>query len=181
MGTWIRTIGVFLAAPLRPPLALFGESRLYFRVLPSDLDLNIHMNNARYLALMDVGRIDLILRTGMWRTMWTNRWQAVLAGSLVRYRRSLKPFRKLELTSRLIGWDQKWFYIEHRIESGGVLACQAMVRGAFLGTGGIVTPSQLAATVGHADNSPELPAWVTGWNDADGAMDQGPSLAMAEV
>jgi len=181
MGTWIRTISVFLAAPLRPRLALFDQSRLYFRVLPSDLDLNIHMNNARYLALMDIGRIDLILRTSMWRTMWANRWQAVLAGSLVRYRRSLKPFRKLELTSRLIGWDEKWFYIEHRIESGGLLACQATVRGAFLGASGIVTPSQLAASVGHADQMPELPGWVTVWNDADDAMDQGPSAELVEA
>jgi acyl-CoA thioesterase FadM len=181
MGTWIRTISVFLAAPLRPRLALFGQSRLCFRVLPGDLDLNIHMNNARYLALMDIGRIDLILRTGMWRAMWANRWQAVLAGSLVRYRRSLKPFQKLELTSRLIGWDQKWFYIEHRIESGGLAACQTMVRGAFLGAGGIIAPSCLAAAVGHADNSPGLPNWVTAWNDADCAMDQGPALAMVEA
>ncbi|MDR3527593.1 MAG: thioesterase family protein [Rhizomicrobium sp.] len=170
---WIRMLSVLLAARLRASLPLFGESRLPFRVLPGDLDYNIHMNNARYLALMDVGRVDLILRTGLWRAMWQHRWSAVLAGSLVRYRRSLKPFQRLELKSRLIGWDEKWFYIEHRIEAGGALACQAIVRGAFLGADGVVVPAMLASAVGHAGASPPLPSWARSWHDADRALELG--------
>jgi len=170
---WIRMIRVLLAARLRASLPLFGPSHLPFRVLPGDLDYNMHMNNARYLALMDVGRVDLILRTGLWRAMWRHRWSAVLAGSLVRYRRSLKPFQRLELQSRLIGWDEKWFYIEHRIEAGGVLACQAIVRGAFLGTDGLVLPAVLANAVGYAGASPTLPSWAQPWRDADRALERG--------
>ena len=76
---------------------------------------------------------------------------------------------------------EKWFYIEHRIESGGVLACQSVVRGAFLAAGGIVPPSRLAAAVGHTDDTPDLPGWVAAWNAADCAMDQGPSPALVEA
>ncbi len=176
---WIRMIRVLLAARFRASLPLFGESVLAFRVLPGDLDYNIHMNNARYLALMDVGRVDLILRTGMWRAMWRHRWSAVLAGSLVRYRRSLKPLQRLALKSRLIGWDEKWFYIEHRIEAGGVLACQAIVRGAFLGAEGLVVPAVLASAVGHAGGSPILPSWAHPWRDADRALELAPQSVLA--
>jgi acyl-CoA thioesterase FadM len=172
MGVWIRIFRTFVAAPFRPRLALHGVSHLSFRVLPGDLDLNIHMNNARYLALMDIGRLDLILRTGLWRAMAKNHWQAVLAGSLVRYRRSLKPFQKFSLTSRLIGWDEKWFYIEHRIESGGVLSCQTVVRGAFLGVRGIVASAELMRATGAPDTNSDLPDWVMAWRDADRGMDQ---------
>ena len=179
MGIWIRTLGVVLAAPFRPRLDLFGVSRRHFRVMPGDLDYNVHMNNARYLALMDLGRIDLILRTGMWRAMWRNHWQAVLAGSLVRYRRPLKPFQKFTLTSKLIGWDEKWFYIEHRVDAAGVLACRSVVRGAFLGADGIVPPSRLAKALGANAGDASLPAWVTAWGDADRGMDQTPFIAMA--
>ena len=175
---WIRMIRVLLAARFRARLPLFGASCLAYRVLPSDLDYNIHMNNARYLALMDVGRVDLIMRTGMWRVMWQHHWSAVLAGSLVRYRRSLRPFQRLELKSQLIGWDEKWFYIEHRIESDGVLACQAIVRGAFLAADGMVLPARLASAVGHAGDSPDLPGWANPWREADRALDQGTQPAL---
>lgn len=175
---WIRLIRVLLAARFRTSLPLFGESCLSFCVLPGDLDYNIHMNNARYLALMDVGRVDLILRTGMWRAMWQHHWSAVLAGSLVRYRRSLKPFQRLTLKSQLIGWDEKWFYIEHRIEAGGMLTCQAIVRGAFLGADGIVLPARLASAVGHAGASPVLPVWAASWREADRALDQAAKPAL---
>lgn len=166
----LRMMGVALLAPLRPRLGLLGESRLNFRVLPADLDYNIHMNNARYLALMDVGRVDLILRSGMWRAMWRNHWQAVLAGSIVRFRRPLKPFQPMQMVSRLIGWDDRWFYIDHRIASGDVLSCQAMVRGAFLGAEGIISPLHLAKALGEGAASPQLPGWIASWGDADRAF-----------
>jgi acyl-CoA thioesterase FadM len=168
----LRMMGVAFSAPFRPRLGLLGESRLNFRVLPADLDYNIHMNNARYLALMDVGRVDLILRSGMWRAMWRNHWQAVLAGSIVRYRRPLKPFQKMQMVSRLIGWDEKWFYIDHRIASGDVVSCQAMVRGAFLSGDGIISPLHLASALGEAAVSPQLPGWISAWGDADRAFGQ---------
>ena len=40
------------------------ESRLTFRCLPTDIDFNLHMNNARYMMLADVGRIDIFMRAG---------------------------------------------------------------------------------------------------------------------
>ncbi len=39
---------------------LFEESRVAFRVLPNDCDINFHMNNGRYLAFMDLGRVHLM-------------------------------------------------------------------------------------------------------------------------
>jgi acyl-CoA thioesterase FadM len=167
MAALLRMMGAALAAPFRPRLGLYDASHLAFRVMPPDLDYNVHMNNARYLALMDVGRVDLILRTGMWRTMWQNHWQAVIAGSIVRYRRPLKPFQRMQMTSRLIGWDEKWFYIDHRIAAGAALACQAMVRGAFIGAEGILAPVILAKAMGVPDTPPELPNWISAWQDAD--------------
>ncbi|GAA0569253.1 thioesterase family protein [Rhizomicrobium electricum] len=167
MTAAVRMLGTALAAPFRPRLGLLGESRLAFHVLPNDLDYNVHMNNARYLALMDVGRVDLILRTGLWRAMWHHHWQAVIAGCIVRYRRPLRPFQRMELVSRLIGWDERWFYIEHRIAAGAVLACQSMIRGAFLGSEGMVAPAEMADALGEAAVTPQLPGWIAAWREAD--------------
>ena len=35
------------------------------RVWPNDLDTNAHMNNGRYLTLMDLGRFDLMTQCGL--------------------------------------------------------------------------------------------------------------------
>ncbi len=174
MNLWLRLLGVFIAALFRPRLGWLGESRLRFRVMPHDLDINIHMNNARYMALMDLGRLDLILRSGLWRPLLRQRWQAVLGAAVVRFRRPLRPFQALALTSRVLGWDEKWLYIEHRIEAGGTLACQAVVRAAFVAPHGLVPPARLAALLGHSAPSPELPPWVASWPAMDRPQDQQP-------
>jgi thioesterase superfamily protein len=56
-----------------PPMPPFGEARLRFRILPHDLDLNFHVNNARYLSFMDLGRVDLMGRLGLFRFAFRGR------------------------------------------------------------------------------------------------------------
>ncbi len=176
MNLWLRLLRVFIASLFRPRLGLTDESLLHFRVMPHDLDINVHMNNARYFALMDLGRFDLIVRGGLWRPVLRNRWQPVIAAALVRFRRPLRPFEPLTLGSRLIAWDEKWLYMEHRVESKGNLACHTIVRGAFVGAGGVVPPAAIAAAVGFTGPSPSLPDWIVSWRDLDGAIEDCPSL-----
>lgn len=179
MNLWLRLLWVLLSSFFRPRLGFTDQSTLAFRVMPHDLDINIHMTNARYLALMDLGRMDLIIRSGMWRQVFRERWQAVIGASLVRYRRPLKPFQAFTLTTRLLAWDEKWLYIEHRIEADGILACQTIVRGAFVRSGGVVPPADVAAAVGFAGQPPVLPDWVGAWRQLDGAFEQQPPLQVA--
>lgn len=167
MNLWFRLLKVLVAALFRARLAMTDRSVLHFRVWPNDLDINVHMNNARYLALMDLGRFDLIARCGLWRPMVAKRWQAVIGGALVRYRRPLAPFRRFTLTSRMLCWDDRWIYIEHRIEAAGVPSCLAVVRAAFLDGGSIVPPPRVAAELGFRGPVPPVPAWAGQWRDVD--------------
>lgn len=182
MNLWLRLIKVLVAALFRPRLAMTDTSMLRFRVWPHDLDINVHMNNARYLALMDLGRFDLIVRAGLWRPMFRKRWQAVIGGALVRYRRPLKPFQPFTLASRMLCWDERWLYIEHRIEAAGVPACLTLVRAAFLKDGTIVPPQRVAAELGHVGPVPAVPAWVGQWRRADESAfeEQSPLQAVGE-
>ena len=52
-----RLIGL----PRKGPLE---ESRVAFRVLPTDCDINLHMNNGRYLSFMNLGRLHLVAHLG---------------------------------------------------------------------------------------------------------------------
>jgi acyl-CoA thioesterase FadM len=38
---------------------------LNLRVWPNDIDFNLHLNNARYLSVMDYGRIHMLARAGL--------------------------------------------------------------------------------------------------------------------
>lgn len=181
MNLWFRLLRVLIAVLFRPRVAMTDTSLLRFRVMPHDLDINVHMNNARYLALMDLGRFDLICRSGMWRPMLSKRWQAVIGGALVRYRRPLRPFQPFTLSTRVMCWDERWIYIEHRIEADGAPACLTLVRGAFLKGGAIVPPDVVAAELGFAGPSPAVPDWVAQWRAAEEhAFEQPPLRAVAE-
>ena len=141
-----------------PPL---GEARLAWRVLPNDLDFSLHMNNARYLSLMDLGRVDLLARLGLVRLAFRGHWMPVLGAVTIRYHRPLGPFDRYELASRLLGWDEKWFYIEQRFEAGDKLIARAVVKGLFRAPDGSIPSAAVLAHVGHAEPSPPLPPEVS--------------------
>jgi acyl-CoA thioesterase FadM len=154
-------------APLREKLHWRGESVLRFRVWPNDLDINLHMNNARYLAMMDIGRYDLALRCGLARLAWRRRLKPVVASAMVRFRRSLKPFERFTLRSRVVGWDEKWIFIAHTIERGDHVYCQAVVKALFLARDGGVPTRDLLEAVGAQAAPSELPEWIAHWQAAE--------------
>jgi acyl-CoA thioesterase FadM len=45
------------------------KNSLRLRVLPNDIDINLHMNNGRYLTICDLTRVDMFIRTGLAKTM----------------------------------------------------------------------------------------------------------------
>ncbi|CBS86897.1 thioesterase family protein [Azospirillum lipoferum] len=136
---------------------LLEPSTLRFRVWPTDLDINLHMTNARYFSVMDLGRADLTIRVGLGPAILRNRWQPVLGGATIRYRRSLRPFQRFTLVSRVLCWDDKYIFIEHRMETRGGLAALAVVQGAFVGAGSVIPPVEVLAELGTTAASPPIP------------------------
>jgi len=150
----------------RLQLDIMQTSKLPFNVWPTDLDLNLHMNNGRYLALMDLGRFELMLRTGLFKKGLTRRWMPVVADIKIRYWRSLKPFQRAELSTRLVGWDSRWFYLEQRFEQDGHLMARALVKAAFVKAGQTLPTADVLAVMNTEIAMPPLPdefqkGWVT--------------------
>ncbi|XP_010964651.2 protein THEM6 [Camelus bactrianus] len=96
---------------------LLAEQSYAGRVLPSDLDLLLHMNNARYLREADVARAAHLARCGVLGALRSLGARAVLAASCARYRRSLRLLEPFEVRTRLLGWDDRAFYLEARFIS----------------------------------------------------------------
>jgi acyl-CoA thioesterase FadM len=166
---FLRTLRVFVGALRAPRIGLGEESAVEFCVLPADLDVNVHLNNGRYLALMDLGRFDLLIRGGLFGPMLRMRWRPLLGSAMVRYRRSLQPFQRFRLVSRLVCWDERWFVFEQRFESRGQLYALALARGLFRDRQGNIPPARVLAEAGILQESPPAPEYVSRWAEADAA------------
>jgi len=152
----IRLIGL-------PRKGLFEESRVGFRVLPTDCDVNLHMNNGRYLAFMDLGRLHLVAQIGLLGIILRRRWGAALGAAEINFIRPLAPFQKFELATRLVTWDEKYAYMEQRFESRGALCAHAFVKGLFLDRNGRIEPPEVAAALGATAVPPPMPEELRIW------------------
>ena len=99
-----------------------------FRVKPWDLDLNIHLNNAKYLKYLDKGRIEHILQSSPVRRLFENGYKLIVANTEISYLRSLLPFQKFKVCTRLSTWDHKYVYYEQTFHSHGELYAIAIIR-----------------------------------------------------
>lgn len=165
--SFVRIPALAIRQHIRPlsPLGVLQEDSLRMRVGPNDIDLNLHMNNARYLSLMDYARIHLLARTRILEHLVRSRWQPLVGAVWVTYRRSLPLFTVFTLGSRLVCWDQRWFYIEHTFTGREGLAAVGWVKGMLRDAQGSVTPQSVIDRVAPGTVTPAMPESIATWNE----------------
>lgn len=160
---------LLVAGPRGPRIALHEVSTSWFRVWPTDIDMLMHMNNGKYLSIMDVARFDLIQRTGVLDVFRSEGWYPVVVGQTVSYRKSLNPWARFAVESRIMGFDDQAVYIEQRFvrpnESGEhEVYARAIVRGRFLRRRGAVVPiDELIERTGADRSAFDVPDDVLAW------------------
>ncbi|MBT3790838.1 MAG: thioesterase family protein [Alphaproteobacteria bacterium] len=159
-----------IAAIWRPAVGMMERTSIPIRIWPHDLDLNLHANNGRILTISDVGRLDMAFRAGLMVKCIKRGWKPVVASTTVRYRKSLMPFRRYDLQSRVLTWDEKWVYFEHRFVRKGEVAVVIYVRGGFVGRNGVVPPAKINDLMGLNLEAPEHPEWLRQWQLAENGM-----------
>jgi acyl-CoA thioesterase FadM len=157
---WLRLTRVVIGLIGQPPLDPFTTTRVRVRVWPNDLDFNFHVNNGRYLTLADLGRIHWFARTGILRAARRHQAHPVVGDAIARFRRDLRAFQSFEIHTRLIGWDEKWGFLEHRFVRGGRVIGVVAVRGLFKGPSGPLAPGMLFGGASPARASLPLPGWA---------------------
>lgn len=178
MNLYWRALIVILGAFFGVKIAdMTAPYRVRLRVYPNDLDMNMHMNNGRYLTVMDLGRFNLILRTGLWRLVYRNKYAPVLASVQMRYRLPLLPFRLFDLETRVLCWDEKWIYMEQRFlhvkgDKAGAVAAIGLIKGGFYDPARKTTvpTSEILATLNHAGTSPAFPDYLSDWIRAEESL-----------
>ncbi|HCW69816.1 MULTISPECIES: acyl-CoA thioesterase [Thalassospira] len=171
MNLIFRLIRVLILSLVRSRLDPLDPSVLHFRAWPFDLDINVHMTNSRYFALMDLGRTELILRNGIAKQMFKRKWQPVVSGSTMRFKRAIKPFQKFAVETHALYWDDKGFYLEQRFVANGKTLALGVVKAVFVGPEGIIRPEEICRLVGADETSPLMPDWLSGWPDMESAIE----------
>lgn len=164
----IRTLIHMLRSRRRSPLGIHDVGSVRFRVLPTDLDVLGHMNNGVYFSIMDLGRMDLMIRSGAWAKFRQRGWYPVMASATMTFRKSLQPWQLFDLETRIVGYDAKAIYAEQRFVVDGEIVATGIAKARFLKKGGTVSLAELAELTG-ADTSLRPPEWVTAWS-AGGAL-----------
>lgn len=154
MNLWFRILTVLWSLRRRPRLEMLETSVLEFRVFPNDLDINFHMNNGRYLTLMDLGRLDLVARTGLGKEALRLRWRPIVGSAFINFRKELNPLQKFRLESRILGWVGRWFYIQQRFYRDDVLCAEAVVKALMADKNGPMEARKILDTVGFDEPSP---------------------------
>ena len=166
MYPYLRWLSVVFRRRAVSKAAVLEESRLRFRTWPGDLDFFGHMNNGRYLTLMDSGRWDIMAKLGLIPVLRKNKWISVIGGATIRFIKPLRPFQAFELRSRIVAWDEKWFYIEQDFTSDGVVVATGLVRGLIRAPGRSLPTAEVLAIVGWTQPSPPVPSHVREWADS---------------
>ena len=121
----------------KPDLGHYDVARTNFITLPTDLDINRHMNNGVYFSIMDVARFDMLVRNGVWRAFRSKGWYPVVASETITFRKSLSLWQRFTIESKLVGYDDKAVYMEQRFVRPGPdgepeVYAQGFIRARFL-------------------------------------------------
>ena len=148
-----------------PTHRLYDEVTKSCRVGLTDIDLNLHLNNAKYLKYMDLARLENLLSTGlMWKFIRAN-IRPIITNTEIAYIRELRTWQEFSVTARFIGIDEKYMYFEQRFTSEGKLCTHAFTRFACVHKGRAQLAPEVFARLGITDPSPALPEPVLLWRD----------------
>ncbi len=88
---WIRLLFAILSAKYRSKLTISDESNISFRVWITDIDASI-MNHAPMMTVMEMGRIDFMVRSGFFKIAREKNWYFPSKSISVQFIRPLKLF-----------------------------------------------------------------------------------------
>ncbi|MBC8319432.1 MAG: thioesterase family protein [Bacteroidetes bacterium] len=167
MYPYLRLLKLLATKKTRKKLVIGDESVLPMRVCLVDIDPFMELNNGRHLTMMDFGRFDLALRSGLISVVKQKGWGLAVAGASVRYRHRLKLMQKYTLHSQVVGYDDRWFYFHQKTIRHGKVHSAALIRTAITSKNGIVKTRVVLETMGYDNINPTVPDWVAAWAAAD--------------
>lgn len=165
MTLYLRLLIIMIKILFGPKKHPLEKSVVNFRVLPTDCDLNFHMTSARYAAFMEAATIHLMGQMEILDALLKRRCFPVNNAINVTYIRSIKPFEKFTVVSRIVTWDNKYWYKDHRFEVDGELRAYGIAKGVFICRQAVVSISDIVALTGEELVPPPIPESILKWKE----------------
>lgn len=170
MSLYFRLLWTWLRACFKPAIQIGDIIELNMRVWPHDLDINGHMNNGRYMTIADLALIEYLTRAGFIKVALRKGWRPILGGTIISYRRALKPFAKYHLRFSIVCWDARWNYMAFEFLQHGRIMAHGHCKGAIVGREGIVSCADARDVMGLDPASPDFPSSVNAWIETERLM-----------
>lgn len=166
MHALFRFLLLLATSRRRPRLGLFEVGSMDMRALLTDIDIAGHINNGMYFSLFDLGRFDLMLRSGVFATMRRNKWTPVVQAETITFRKSVVFNQRFTQETRILGLDDRCIYFEQRMIANGEIYVSAVIATRMLSKKGPVSNAEIISCVGHeVPAGLVLPDWVEAWRE----------------
>ena len=158
----LRLIKVVTVSQFQKKLSFDNEyiDRINLMVLPQDIDPFMELNNGRYVTLLDLGRFSLGARVNIASFLKRNNWSLTIVGTYNEYRYRLRLFQRFILQTKIIGYDDKWFYFFQKAERNGKTHMASVVKFAYTSKEGLVMPKVVISAMGIKYEPNKLPTWI---------------------
>jgi acyl-CoA thioesterase FadM len=168
MNLYFRLIWTLFRAWRLPKLVMDDVFEREFRVLPNDIDVNLHMNNGRYLTVADLMTVEFFVRTGFLKILLKQKWKPVAGGMIMTFRRQLKLGQKYRIRYQWTGCDDHWnyFFVEF-LTLDGIICAKGYSKGAMVSKTGLVPMVQSFEALDFERKDNELAEAVLHWKESE--------------
>lgn len=171
MNLYLRLLWTLVRVRFMDRLSIDQSLERQFQVLPNDLDLNGHMNNGRYMTLLDLMLIEYFARIGFLKVLIRNKWRPMSGGAVVTYRKGLKPFQQYRIRYALAASDTHWNYMRFEfLTMDGNLCAAGYMKGAAVSRDGLVPNRHAYGEMGLEFSNHPVPDAVVHWQASEDAM-----------
>ncbi|MCO4784103.1 MAG: acyl-CoA thioesterase [Candidatus Cloacimonetes bacterium] len=172
MNLLFRLFLLCLSYPFQQRIGFLDKVVTKFRALPTDLDLNFHVNNGVYFSMMDLGRFDHIFRCKVISRIVKENLYPVVASQTIRFQKSIKCFQVFYIHTQVIGWDEKFIFLQQKFvdKQDDTIALAVVKARVKCRDKRNFTPSEVFHLCGINDSSPPIPNWVYDWIQSEEAM-----------
>lgn len=156
MNLFIRCLRIILMARLGAKRAFTEDFTSHFMVGLHDLGWRDHLPNYRFLSFMELGAFHFFHGA---RLALSGKYNSrMIAAQEVIYLQPIRPFQKIEMKTRLIGWDEKYLYFQHDFRAKGKLKAVGLVKEICLKGGKKVSPQELLGEL--EKKTPVIESWL---------------------
>ncbi|SDS93800.1 Thioesterase-like superfamily protein [Brevibacterium siliguriense] len=125
--------------------------------MSDEIDIYTHVINGMYFTMMDLSRLDMMVRSGVWDALRARRRSGVVSEESIRFRKSLKLGQRYCIGAKISGVDERAVCFERRIVVDGEIYARASVATKIISEAGTIAKDEMIKVFGSPPSGLKLP------------------------